>query len=174
VSNGSLGAMSYNFQTQVGDNRQKEATQLVKKYWQELGYEIQDVSENSDYFSRGVDLIRTLLENEPLNIDVKCDFQTDLTGNIAFELIEIAPEDKTRSPKLGWAYGEFADEIDYVIWNAGVMFRLPLQELKQLVFASSFKGYASHHDKPFFYYTLGILVPVSSLDKFEKVSLVLR
>lgn len=161
--------MSYNFQTQLSDSRQKEANELVKNYWLGYGCEVNDVSENSEYFYKGIDLIRTLGGSSKTNIDVKCDFLTDLTGNIAFELIEIASENK--NIKLGWAYGGFVDEIHYVIWNAKVMFILPLKEVRKIVFANALRGYASHHDKPFFYYTLGILIPIKELEQFERVQL---
>ena len=153
----------------MNDERQKQANELVKKYWQEAGYEVEDVSENEAYFSKGIDLIRTLIGKDPLTIDVKCDFQTDMTGNIAFELIEIAPENK--NIKLGWAYGEGANEIHYVVWNARVAFLLPIKELRRLVFSNVFRGYASHHDKPFPYYTLGVLIPISHLGQFQRIQL---
>lgn len=151
--------MSYNFQEQVNDNRQKEGCLAVKKYLVEQGLEIQDVSENKEYFERGIDLI-IKWPNEHETIDVKTDMQAHMTGNIPIELMEIVPENGRI--KEGWIYKNL-DYIYYYIYHTKEIKKLPMKKLRELTFNKTWRGYASHHDKPFPYYTLGVLIPIQEL-----------
>lgn len=150
----------YNFQEQLNDTRQKEGLTLIKKHLLSLGEEIINVSENSDYFKRGVDLIRVLPDSEEF-IDVKTDFQAHESGNIPVELIEVCSANNSQQVKLGWIYQNI-HEVIYYIYYSKKMIKINKERLKELTFSEPRKGYASFHRRPFNYFTLGVLVPITS------------
>lgn len=153
------GAMSYNFQEQLNDPRQKEGCNKVKRILQDDGLEVIDVSENREYFESGIDLIIKWPDSIE-TIDVKTDFQAHMTGNIPVELMEIVP--KNGIIKEGWIYKNL-DYIYYYIYHTKEIKKLSMQKLRELTFNKAWRGYASHHDKPFPYYTLGVLIPLEEL-----------
>jgi hypothetical protein len=154
--------MSYSFVEQLGDDRQDVACKAVADFWCSQGYEVWDVSKNPSYFSDGVDLIRTINGNERTAIDVKCDFKAHLTGNIPVEFIEVVRKDDN-SIKLGWAHKESLDEIHFYIWETKQILAIKRKTLLDLAFQDGRKGFAAFHEKPFPYFTFGILIPITDL-----------
>jgi len=162
--------MIYNFQEQLNDPRQREANKKCCEYWKNMSYSVEDVSEDSKFFDKGIDLIRTI-GNEKCNIDVKCDFQTNKTGNIVFELIEICPIE-VGIFKFGWGYNKNIEEINYYLYDSGELIVLNLDKFRQLAFSKFRRAFSSFHITPFRYFTLGILVPLSEIKQhFEIIQL---
>lgn len=157
--------MIYDFKVQVADDRQNIACKAVADYWRELGYEVMDVSHNENYFTLGIDLIRSIAGMEETRIDVKCDFQAHATGNVPVELIEVVGLD--RANKIGWAYKDSLDEIHFYVWEDKIIYPIKRKTLLNLAFQDGRRGYASFHEKPFPYFTLGILVPIEELKKHQ-------
>ena len=153
--------MSYNFQEQVSDNRQDVACKAVADHWRGLGYDVLDVSKNPDYYKEGIDLIRTIMGEDKITIDVKCDFIAHYTGNFPVELVEIMGRDN--GSKRGWAYKESLDEIHFYVWETKLIVPVKRKILLGLAYKDGRKGYASFHEKPFPYFTLGILVPINDI-----------
>ena len=153
------GVMSYNFQEQLNDPRQKEGCNEVKRILQEDGLEVVDVSENKEYFEKGIDLIIKWPDSIE-TIDVKTDFQAHQTGNIPLELVEVASMEGNF--KVGWAYKDI-DYIYYYIYHTKQIKKLSLKKFRELAFSKFRKGYASHHQKPFPYFTLGLLIPLDEI-----------
>ena len=100
-SRGLHGEMSFDFIKQVNEINQKEAVILCQKYYANKGISLINVSENSDWFQKGADLIEETPEKQIL-IDVKCDEIIAKTGNVVVELIEISSYNGF--VKKGWAY----------------------------------------------------------------------
>lgn len=152
-----INTKSYDFQKQVNDPKQKEGNKLAMHYLLSLGEEIRDVSENPDYYKGGVDLIRVWPDREEY-IDVKTDFMAHKTGNIPIELTEVVSAKGVS--KLGWYYTN--NEIIYLIYETKELIHFKKDELTD-IFSKPYKGYASHHIKPFPYFTMGILLPLEEI-----------
>lgn len=160
--------MSYNFKEQVNEPRQKQAVELCKNYLLSDGCEVTDVSEDPKFYKTGADLIMQIPDGE-ITIDVKCDFQAHSTFNIVVEFIEVASDRKEQ--KLGWIYNE-VEFIYYVIWETKELIILDKKILIKICLEKELRGYASHHNKPFYYYTFGLLLPLQEARKhFKSINL---
>jgi hypothetical protein len=163
--------MKYNFQEQVGDERQREAVGMIAAYWKDMNCDVVDVSEDPQYYSRGIDLIRKY-EGKDVMIDVKCDFLAHKTGNIPLEFIEVCPLDESKNAKIGWAYKRTLDEIQFLVWDTKELFVFPRRRLLEYAFGSERRAFASLHHNPIKYFTLGVLLPIEELRKeFSHVTL---
>lgn len=150
--------MNFSFERQINAANQDEAVKLCQKQQAQNGRGLVDVSKNSEWFERGVDLIEETPQRQIL-IDVKCDERIAETGNIAFELIEICSY--RGFVKRGWAYSEI-NYIFYVDWHKKINYIFHLATLRYDVFKKSRIGFAAYHPKES-YFTLGVLVPLSEL-----------
>jgi hypothetical protein len=160
-------AMSYEFKKQVMDPRQDEACTAVERHWSSMGFEVRNVSKDETYYVTGIDLIRTIVGQDATNIDVKCDFQAHTTGNVPVELVEIMP--RHGGAKRGWAYKKALDEIHYFIWETKLIVPVRREDLLMLAYKNSRKGFATYHEKPFLYFTLGVLVPLQEVIEISNV-----
>jgi len=150
--------MNYSFKRQINDPKQKEAVRFCAKYEMDQGFEIIDVSENPDWYDRGVDLI-VKYPNFDMWIDVKCDERIAETGNIAFELIEIASYEGYL--KRGYAYSK-VHYIYYFDWHNKKFYKFRTSNLLKIAFSKSRKSFATYHPEER-YFTLGILIPLQEL-----------
>lgn len=143
---------------QVNDPDQKEAVKLCRERQLNKGNDLIDVSENSQWFERGADLI----ENSPggnITYNVRCDKRICNTGNVAVELIEISSfNDYFRK---GYIYKKL-DYIYYVDWINKKFYLFPKEKLKEITFSKGRYGFSIYHPKQK-YFTLGVLVPLSEL-----------
>ena len=98
-------------------------------------------------------------------IECKFDRMSEQTGNIAIELIEICAFSKI---KLGWAFKKF-DELCYLNWYSKDIYRIPMKELKNMIFENPRKGFAALHKSPMNYFTLGILLPIEEIKKYKNI-----
>src|SRR3990167_4342997 len=145
----------FSFKEENAKSNHKSGVLYCQKYLANKGIETTDVSENEKYFKIGADLVIGKLDGE-YTIDVKTDEQMEKTGNIAIELIEICAFSKI---KLGWAFKKF-DELCYLNWYSKDIYRIPMKELKNMIFENPRKGFAALHKSPMNYFTLGILLPI--------------
>src|SRR3990167_8861518 len=120
----------FTFQEQNAKQEHKDGVNLCLKYLQEQGMSARDVSNNSDYFKLGVDILVEAPDGE-YTIDVKTDEQMWQTQNIVAELMEICSFDKV---KIGWVYKKL-DAIYYLNWKTKELYTLPLGEFKKIIFS---------------------------------------
>lgn len=85
--------------------RGKSGEQVFINVAQDLGYEVEDLSNNRHYQKKGVDF-RITKGNKQLMVDVKTDYLMHKTGNIFLELSD--------GPRQGWARKTEADLIFYI------------------------------------------------------------
>ena len=156
--------MSYEFKKQVNEPRQKEAVKLYCNYLRSEGCEIQNVSEDKNYYSLGIDIIKNV-PNGVITMDVKTDFLAHKTGNLPFEVIEIASVENNCF-KEGWGNKKGIDrvnEIVYFIWETKGIIVIELYVLQELAWNGEWKNYASYHKEPFYYFTCGFLIPIEKI-----------
>ena len=105
----------------------KRGEQLFAQRMEELGYTVQDVSGNPDYWGRDIDfLITSSTSGLTKSFEVKYDSRIHRTGNLYLELVNVHSKGEK-----GWfefceadmlAYGDAANNVFYII---------PLAELKE-------------------------------------------
>ena len=163
------GEMNYNFIEQNNNPRRKQAEVICKKYWQEEGFDVIDVSENPSYFHRG-DIIKKL-GNEEEVVEVKYDAWAIQTGNIPFELIEKA--EIGGGTKLGWGYKIGIHQMNFVLFEESIAKSIIFttrEDIKEAAFSKDFKGFASYHPRER-YYTLGVLIPYQEIKNIKIIEL---
>lgn len=150
--------MNYDFIDQLNKQSQKEAVRICLNYELQQGKEVKDVSEDSKWFEKGVDLI-IIQPDGDIWIDVKCDERIHETKNVAVELIEIASINGFI--KKGYFYSDI-DYIYYFDWHNKKFYKFKLKTLQEITFFKARKGFSAFHPKQK-YFTLGVLVPLEEL-----------
>lgn len=74
----------------------KEGEAAASSFLSAMGYSVEDVSDNPDYFKSDIDLIATK-GDEVMTIEVKSDYRISQTGNLCVEIWN----DITRNRKAG-------------------------------------------------------------------------
>jgi len=102
----------------------KVGEDFVIKILTQCGYTIEDVSQNSDYFSKDIDLIANK-DDTTFTIEVKADSLISTTGNIAIEIMT-----NVAWNKKGWFYYTEADYIYFVDVNNHLIHCVATDELR--------------------------------------------
>lgn len=105
--------MQYNFFNDL--ERGKPGEQIFVRVAEELGYKVDDLSDDKHYQKKGVDF-RINDTNRSLLVDVKTDYRMHKTGNIFLELAD--------GPREGWARKTKADLIFYIDYYNDVAYVL--------------------------------------------------
>lgn len=116
----------------------KKSEQYVADKLKELGWGIEDVSDNPDYWSKDVDLIATK-DEDSRKVEIKADNYIDTTGNLNLELSNI-----TRG-NAGWFNFTQADFLAVYANQTEDIYIFPLVEVRKYVaeFGSSCRSYSS-------------------------------
>lgn len=100
---------------------------LVASLFQSIGYDVQDVSGDSSYFAKDIDLIVTKGE-ESLRLEVKADSKMAATGNVCIETIG-----NIAANKKGWIYYTEATHICFVDMVNCIIYIVRTSELLELL-----------------------------------------
>ena len=107
----------------------KLGEQIFSKRMRDMGYTVQDVSNNPDYWYRDIDfLIESPFTGAVKSFEVKYDSRINKTGNLYLELESI-------NSKGGKGWFEFC-EADYVAYGdaaSRTFYIIPLLELKERI-----------------------------------------
>lgn len=152
----------YSFQEEVNKPEHQEGNTLCLNYLLSCGKQAVDVSKDSNYFKRGIDIIVKNPEGE-VSVDVKTDTKMNQTGNLAIEMVEICSVERKKS---GWVFSKI-DFIYYLNFASKDLYTIPLEELRKISFSQPFRGFSAYHKYPIKYFTLGILVPSKLFNKYK-------
>lgn len=109
-------------------NLGKQGERLFQSLLEQQGYEVQNVSDNPDYYYKGDFIVKSPFSRETKIFECKYDSRIHKTGNLYLELNNVHSKDG-----IGWfnfcqadylAYGDAANKRFYII---------PLLELKERV-----------------------------------------
>lgn len=110
-------------------NTGKQGEALFKQIMQSKGYQVQDVSDNPDYWYKDIDFIITSpTSGLTKTFEVKWDSKIGQTGNLYLELTNV-------HSKCGQGWYKFC-EADYVAYGdarAHLFYILPLGQLRERV-----------------------------------------
>lgn len=115
----------------------KEGEAAASSFLSAMGYSVEDVSDNPDYFKSDIDLIAAK-GDEVMTIEVKSDYRISQTGNLCVEIWN----DITRNSK-GWLFYTQATNIFFVDVRQAVIHAVRTEELRQLYR----KNHFSHYDR---------------------------
>jgi hypothetical protein len=88
--------------------------------------DVEDVTKNPKYFSKGIDFIFTLKNGRKVSVDVKYDSSITRTGNVFLEVVK-----NNRTMEDGWFWTSEADFILIVFGGQDdKMLTLPLKEVR--------------------------------------------
>ena len=120
--------MAYDFKEQLKIG--KIAEERVLNYLLAEGYEVESVADKEEYFSKGIDFIIHWPDGN-VNIDVKVDFFTEKTGNIAVELFSLKPDGQMTK---GWLYKKDIDYLYYVTAPSYRLYIIDMDKLREVVY----------------------------------------
>lgn len=149
------------FSKEASKGRKGEA--VAASFLSSIGYQVENVSNNPDYFKADIDLIATKGE-EVMKVEVKSDYRISETGNVCVEIWN----DKNRNSK-GWLFYTQATHIFFVDVRKGVIHAVRAQELKQLYEQNNFHHYDRSQLEDGEYPKLAqlCLIPVADLEQLE-------
>lgn len=101
--------------------------QLAADYMTKLGYEIQDVSHDTQYFSKDIDLLAEK-NGVKMSIEVKSDYNVSKTGNVVIETCT-----NVGKKKPGWWYYTEATHLFFVDVRNSIIHCVRRDELKQVL-----------------------------------------
>ena len=99
---------------------------LASLYLSTIGYEVEDVSANQEYFEPDIDLIAKTA-NETMYVEVKADSRMNGTGNAVVETVS-----NFATGREGWYYKTKASHIFFVDVVANIIHCVRFEELKDL------------------------------------------
>lgn len=108
-------------------NKPNIGEQIVKDYLESLGYTVNDVSKDPQYWSRDIDII-AIRGNEETKIEVKFDRRIHETHNLYIEIFSDVDNNKG-----GWFDSCEADELYYIDAVEGTCYIIPLEDLKDYI-----------------------------------------
>lgn len=141
----------------------KTGEQLAQQYLAAMGYEIEDVSNNREYFVKDIDFFADNGQQR-MAVEVKTDSYMHISGNAVIETMS-----NVGKGNKGWFYYTQATHIFYVEKATGVIHCVRFDELQQLFNEkksqfkkkiSTFKESGKYTKQTEFY-----LVPLSELKK---------
>lgn len=110
-------------------NKGKKGEQLFQQIMQQKGYEVQDVSDNPDYWNQDIDFVITSpTTGLTKTFEVKYDYRLNKTGNLYLETMNV----NSKGSK-GWFSFCKADYVAYGDATTNTFYIIPLQELKKKV-----------------------------------------
>lgn len=135
---------------------------LAAQYLTAIGYQIEDVSKNKEYFSQDIDFLADNGKTQ-MAVEVKADSRMQETKNVAVE-----PITNVEFGKDGWFITSKATHIFFVDVKSKVIHCVRLEELRQL-FKQNKKQYRriiTHQKECGMYYKEGeiYLIPLADLE----------
>ena len=134
---------------------------IVASFFQSIGYTVQDVSRDTAYFAKDIDLLVTNQEEE-LTLEVKADYKMGQTGNICIETIG-----NIAANKKGWIYYTQASHICFVDMASQVINIVRTQELKTLLSQGRRLIRQQLEDGEYYKEAEIVLIPLSKLQQLE-------
>lgn len=104
--------------------RGKQGEALVAKAFRDMGYEVTDVSNNSDYWKKDIDLLIDDNGTER-SIEVKSDWNMSKTGNVVLENYKVYEKDKE-----GWFQYTEASHLAFVDMKNRIAYICRTSELR--------------------------------------------
>lgn len=139
----------------IGEQGEQAAINLLKRY----SVSVEDVSDNSAYYDKDIDLLCVNRFGNSYSVEVKWDKRIAATGNMFIELFA--------GKNDGWFKKCEADYLFYGDSNNQCFYILEYKELRQYINdnISAFKQVScpDYKDGKLLKYVSGLLVPVSSL-----------
>lgn len=99
---------------------------IAAEFLTSVGFSVDDVSSNPDYFYKDIDLIATI-DEETITVEVKADAKVSSTGNVCIEVIG----NKAKNKK-GWIYYCQATHIFFVDVKNRICYCVRREELLNL------------------------------------------
>lgn len=111
-------------------NTGRKGEQVFAAIMNEVGYEVEDVSSNPEYFSKDIDFIITNKQGKTATIEVKYDNKISNTGNLYLETFNINSEQWKYD---GWWLHCEADYLAYGDANGEFFYMFHLGDLRERV-----------------------------------------
>ena len=107
----------------------KEGEALFAQLAEKRGYQVEDVSDNEEYWYKDIDFFLTSGETgERKSFEVKYDTRINRTGNLYLEI-----RNKHSKDGIGWYNFTQADYLAYGNATSKVFYMFPMKELKERV-----------------------------------------
>lgn len=138
---------------------------IAAEFLTSVGFSVDDVSSNPDYFYKDIDLIATI-DEETITVEVKADAKVSSTGNVCIEVIG----NKAKNKK-GWIYYCQATHIFFVDVKNRICYCVRREELLNLYRkkANCFRHITRQQLEDGVYYKEAelALIPLSELRQLE-------